>query len=45
MTGSRLDPEARRFLENHVKGDDIYDYYMVLRKAAQSDGVKKKARS
>lgn len=38
-------PEAQRFLENHVKGDDIYDYYMVLRKAAQSDGVKKKARS
>jgi endonuclease III len=38
-------PEAQRFLENHVKGDDIYDYYMVLRKAAQSDGAKKKARS
>jgi len=38
-------PEAQRFLENHVKGEDIYDCYMLLRKAAQSDGAKKKAKS
>jgi endonuclease III len=38
-------PEVQRFLENHVKGDDIYDHYMALRKAAQSDGSKKKAKS
>jgi hypothetical protein len=38
-------PEAQRFLETHIKGDDIYDHYMALRKAAQSDGTRKKVKS
>jgi endonuclease III len=38
-------PEVQRFLENHVKAEEIYDHYMMLRKAAQSDGTKKKVKS
>ena len=26
--------EAQKFVENHVKGEDIYDFYVVLRRAA-----------
>jgi endonuclease III len=37
--------EAQRFLENHVKSDDIYDCYILLRRAAQADGARKKAKS
>jgi endonuclease III len=28
--------EAQKFIENHVKGEDIYDLYSVLRRAALS---------
>jgi endonuclease III len=38
-------PEAQKFVEHHVKGEDIFDFYIVLRKAALSDGPRKKARS
>jgi endonuclease III len=38
-------PEAQKFLENHIKSDDLYDYYILLRRAAQSDGARKRAKS
>jgi endonuclease III len=37
--------EAQKFVENHVKGEELYDFYVVLRKAALSGGPRKKARS
>jgi endonuclease III len=38
--------DAQKFVENHVKGEDIYDFYYVLRRAALADGrPRKKARS
>jgi endonuclease III len=45
-----LDPEttmaeAQKFVENHIKGEEIYDFYMVLRRVALSCGPRKKAKS
>jgi endonuclease III len=37
--------EAQRFIENHVKAEDLYDFYVLLRKAALADGSKRKAKS
>jgi endonuclease III len=37
--------EAQRFLENYVKGEEIHQGYVLLRKAAYSDGARKKAKS
>jgi endonuclease III len=37
--------EAQKFIEHHVKSEDIFESYIVLRKAALSDGPRKKARS
>jgi len=37
--------DAQKFLENHVKADEVYDSYVHLRKAAQADGSRKKAKS
>jgi len=37
--------EAQKFVENHVKADEVYECYINLRKAAQADGSRKKARS
>lgn len=38
--------DAQKFVENHIKSDEIYDFYCVLRKAALADGrPRKKARS
>ena len=28
--------EAQKFVENHIKGEEIYDFYWVLRRAALS---------
>ena len=44
-----VDPEtnlhdAQKFVENHLKADEVYDAYIHLRKAAQADGSKKKAK-
>ena len=36
--------DAQKFVENHVKGEEIYDFYVLLRKAALSDGSRKKAK-
>ena len=38
-------PEAQKFVENQIKGEDLFDFYAVLRKAALSDGSRKRARS
>lgn len=38
-------PNAQKFLENHVKSDDLYEYFVLLRKAAQADGARKRAKS
>jgi hypothetical protein len=37
-------PEAQKFVEHHLKAEELYDCYVLLRKAAQSDGPRKKAR-
>jgi len=37
--------EAQKFVENQIKGEDLFDFYAVLRKAALSDGSRKRARS
>jgi endonuclease III len=36
--------DAQKFVENHVKGEEIYDFYVLLRKAALADGSRKKAK-
>jgi endonuclease III len=36
--------EAQKFVENHVKGEEIFDFYMVLRRAALSSDTRKKAK-
>jgi endonuclease III len=36
--------DAQKFVENHVKGEEIYDFYVLLRKAVLSDGSRKKAK-
>ncbi|MGA2441957.1 MAG: hypothetical protein ABSH08_13445 [Tepidisphaeraceae bacterium] len=36
--------DAQKFVENHVKGEEIYDFYVLLRKAALSDGSRKRAK-
>jgi endonuclease III len=33
--------EAQKFVENHVKGEEIYDFYVALRRTAHADGRKK----
>jgi len=37
-------PEAQKFVEHHVKSEELFDFYAVLRKAALSDGSRKKAK-
>jgi endonuclease III len=37
-------PEAQKFVENHIKSDDLYDFYVLLRRAAL-DGSRKRAKS
>jgi endonuclease III len=36
--------DAQKFVENHIKGDDIYDFYVLLRRAV-TNGSRKKAKS
>jgi endonuclease III len=33
--------DAQKFVENHIKGEDLYDFYVVLRKASLGGGRKK----
>ena len=35
-------PDAQRFLEHHLKADECHDFFSVARKAAHSDGGRKK---
>lgn len=37
--------DAQKFLEHHVKAEECYDLYCVLRKAAQAEAGKKKAKA
>jgi endonuclease III len=37
--------EAQRFLEYHLKAEEIYDFYVLVRRAAHSDGARKKAKA
>lgn len=37
--------EAQKFLENYIKGEEIHQGYVLLRKAAYSDGARRKAKS
>jgi hypothetical protein len=37
--------KAQKFVENNLKGNEIYQFYVVLRRAAQNDGGRKKAKS
>src|SRR2546421_11897086 len=35
-------PDAQRFLEHHLKADECHEFFTVARKAAHSDGGRKK---
>ncbi|HEX4054361.1 MAG TPA: hypothetical protein VHX86_08855 [Tepidisphaeraceae bacterium] len=37
--------DAQKFLENHLKSDEVYESFVMLRKAAHADGAKKRAKS
>ena len=37
--------EAQRFIEHHIKAEECHDFYTAFRKAAQSEGGKKKAKA
>jgi hypothetical protein len=37
-------PDAQKFIENHIKGEEIYDFYVLLRRAV-TVGSRKKAKS
>jgi len=37
--------EAQRFLEHHLKSEEIYDFYVLVRRAAHADGARRKART
>jgi hypothetical protein len=34
--------EAQKFVEHHIKGEDHYDFFQVLRRAVQGDGKRRK---
>jgi endonuclease III len=37
--------EAQRFLEYHLKAEELYDFYAQVRRAAHAEGTRKKAKS
>ena len=37
--------DAQRFVEHHIKAEECYDFYTAVRKAAQAEAGKKKAKA
>jgi endonuclease III len=36
--------EAQRFLEYHLKAEELYDFYVLVRRAAHADGARRKVK-